>query len=91
MSAFGGKADIRQQHEPSERMGKLARHSGRIAYEIDPPLHRHKVDDGPVLRRERFDFLSTFVVGFTEGVLCILGREQDARLGKSDPTPLARW
>jgi len=72
-------------------MENLARHGGRIAYEIYPPLDRHKVDDCPVLRRERFDFLSSFVVGFTEGVLCILGREQVARLGKRDPARLMRW
>jgi len=37
-------------------MENLARHGGQIAYEIDPPLDRHKVDDCPVLRRERLIF-----------------------------------
>jgi hypothetical protein len=29
-----------------------ARHRGRIAYKIDPPLDRHEVKDGSVVRRE---------------------------------------
>src|SRR6516165_3543702 len=31
-------------------------------HEIDPPLNRHKVHDGPVLRRERLDIFSAVVV-----------------------------
>src|SRR6516164_2365921 len=68
-----------------------ARHSARIAQEIDPALDRHEVDNGAVLRRERLDFSSAVLVRFSERVLCALGREQDARLGKRDPTPLVGW
>src|SRR5215475_7295943 len=67
------------------------RHSGRIAYEIDPALDRHEVDNGAVLRRERFNVSSAVPVRFSERVLCVLGREQAARLGKRDPAPLVRW
>jgi hypothetical protein len=49
-----------------------ARHSGRIAYEIDPALDRHEVDDGPVLRRERLDVSSAVLVRFSERVLAKL-------------------
>ena len=62
-----------------------------IAYEIDPALDRHEVDNGAVLRRERFNVSSAVPVRFSERVLCALGREQDARLGKRDPSPLVRW
>jgi Glyoxalase/Bleomycin resistance protein/Dioxygenase superfamily len=62
-----------------------------VAYEIDPALDRHEVDDGPVLHRERLDVSSAVLVRFSERVLCALGREQDARLGKRDPSPLVRW
>ena len=68
-----------------------ARYSGRIAYKIDPPLDWHEVNDGPVLRRERLDVFSAVPVRFSERVLRALGREQDARLGKRDPSPLVRW
>jgi len=61
------------------------------AYEIDPALDRHEVDDGPVPRRERLDVSSAVLVRFSERVLRALGREQDARLGKRDPSPLVRW
>src|SRR5215475_14610387 len=61
------------------------------AYEIDPALDRHEVEDGPVLRRERLDVSSAILVRFSERVLLALGREQDARLGKRDPSPLVRW
>src|SRR5262249_13109615 len=67
------------------------RPSGQSAYEIDPVLDRHEVDDGLVLRRERLDVSSAVLVRFSERVLCALGREQDARLGKRDPSPLLRW
>jgi hypothetical protein len=45
------------------------------AYEIDPVLDRHEVDDGPVLRRERLDVSSAVPVRFSERVLGALGRE----------------
>jgi len=67
------------------------RHSGRIAYEIDPALDRHEVDNGAVLRRERSNVSSAVPVRFSERVLCVLGREQAARLGKRDPAPFVRW
>src|SRR6516165_9658426 len=67
------------------------RPSGQIAHEIDPALDRHEVDDGLVLRSERFYVSSAVLVRFAERVLCALGREQDARLGKHDPSPLLRW
>src|SRR3974390_2369844 len=60
-------------------------------YEIDPALDRHEVDDRPVLRRERLDVSSAVPVRFSKRVLRDLGREQDARLGKRDPSPLVRW
>src|SRR6516164_5070339 len=63
---------------------------GRIAYEIDTLLDRHKVEDNPVLRRERVDIFSAVLVRFSEGVLCALGREQAACLGKRDPSALVR-
>src|SRR5262249_49733970 len=44
-----------------------------------------------VLRRERLDVFSAVVVRFSKRVLIALGREQDARLGKRDPSPLVRW
>ena len=34
---------------------------------------------------------SAVLVHFSEGVFRALGREQVARLGKRDPSPLARW
>ena len=52
------------------------RHSGRIAYEIDRALDRHEVDNGAVLRRERFNVSSAVPVRFSERVLRALGREQ---------------
>ena len=67
-----------------------ARHSGRIVYKINPRFARHKVDNGPVMRRERLDAFSTVVVRFSERVLCVFFREQVARLGKTNPSPLAR-
>jgi len=67
------------------------RYSGRITHEIDPALDRHEVDDGAVLCRERLDVSSAVLVRFSERVLCALGREQDARLGKGDAAPLVRW
>jgi hypothetical protein len=45
----------------------------RIAYEIDPALHRHEVDDGSVLRRERLDVSSAALIRFSERVLCARG------------------
>src|SRR5262249_8631097 len=47
-------------------------------------------DNGPVLRRERLDVSSAVLVRFSERVLGALRREQDARLGKRDPSPLVR-
>ena len=76
MSAIGGKADIR---------------CGRIAHEIDPRFERHKANDDPVLRHERLDVSFAIIVGFSEGVFCLLGREQTARLSKCDPARLIRW
>jgi hypothetical protein len=67
------------------------RHSGRIAYEIHPTLDRHEADNGAVLRRKRFNVFSAVPVRFSECVLCALGREQDARLGKRHPAALVRW
>jgi len=64
---------------------------GRITHEIDPRFERHKVDDGPVLRRERLDISSASVVRFAERVLIALGREQGARFGKCDPAPFTRY
>ena len=68
-----------------------ARHSGRIADEIDPRFARHEVDDGLVLRCERFDVSFAVIVRFSEGVLCVFGREQGACLGERDPSSLIRW
>jgi hypothetical protein len=67
------------------------RPSGQIAHEIDPALGRHEVDDGLVLRPERFDVSSALLVRFSERVLCALGREQDARFGKRDSSPQVPW
>ena len=63
----------------------------RVAYEIDPLLDRHEIDDGVVLRGERLDVSFAVLIRLPEGVLCSLGREQDACLGKCDPSPLVRW
>ena len=47
--------------------GQACRTSHRSkACEIDPPLHRHEVDDGLVLRRERLDVSSAVLVRFYE-------------------------
>src|SRR5262249_21774089 len=61
------------------------------AYEIDPALDRHEIDEGPVLCRERLDVSSAVPFRFSERVLRPLRRQQDARLGKRDPSPLPRW
>jgi hypothetical protein len=59
-----------------------ARHSGRMAHEINPPLDRHEADGGLVLRRERLDVFSAVIVRYSERILFALGREQDACLGE---------
>ena len=74
-----------QREHPSTTKNQSA------AYEIDPALDRHEVDNEAVLRRERFNVSSAVPVRFSERVLCALGREQDARFGKCDPSPLVRW
>src|SRR5262249_23664405 len=47
----------------------IACSTASIAYQIDPPLDRHEVDDGPVLRRERVDVFSAVLVRFSKRVL----------------------
>ena len=64
---------------------------GWIAYEIDPPLDRHKADGALVLRRERLNVSSAVIVRFAEGVFRALARKQAVRLAERDPSPLARW
>src|SRR5215468_4963701 len=69
-----------QREHPSTTKNQSA------AYEIDPALNWHEVDDGPLLRRERLDVPSAVLVRFSERVLRALSREQDARLGKRNPS-----
>src|SRR5262245_1436027 len=99
MSAKGQQRTFAQREKPprgvfvtsSQREHPSTTKNQSAVYEIDPSLDRHEVDDGPVLRRERLDVSSAVRVHFSERVLCALGREQDARLGKRDPSPLVRW
>jgi len=60
-------------------------------HEIEALLDRHEVEDGPVMRRERFDIFSAVIVRFSERVLIALGREQHACFAERDPSPLVRW
>src|SRR5262245_10285852 len=53
-----------QRENPSTTKNQSA------AYEIDPALDRHEVDDGPLLRRERLDVSFAVLVHFSERVLC---------------------
>jgi len=53
------------------------------AYEIDTALDRHEIDDGAVLRSEGLDVPFAVPVRFSERVFRGLGREQDARFGKT--------
>ena len=74
-----------QREHPSTTKNQSA------AYEIDPALDWHEVDNGAVLCCERLDISSAVLVRFSERVLCALGRKQDACLGKRDPASLVRW
>jgi hypothetical protein len=72
------------------RRGASSVQSGWIAHEIDPLLDRHEVDDRPMLRCEQLDASSAVLVRFSKRVWCALGGEQDACLGKRNPSPLRR-
>src|SRR5262245_28189896 len=76
--------------ERSRREHVIENDNQSAAYEIDSILDRHEIDDGAVSRRERLDVFSAVPVRFSERVLRALGREQDARLGKREPSPLVR-
>ena len=86
-----GRRPSKPSSPPPRLISSNARYSGRIADEIDPRFARHEVDDGLVLRCERFDVSFAVIVRFSEGVLCVFGREQGACLGERDPSSLIRW
>ena len=75
----------------SVRINGLRVATKNFFHEIDTLLDRHKVDHGPVLRRERLDISSASIILFSECGLIALGREQVPRLGEGYPSPLARW
>ena len=71
-----------------EQLGNLLRQVSKTSVgEIDGLVG----ELGPVLRREGLDISFAILVHFAKGVFRALGREQVARLGKRDPSPLALW
>ena len=57
-SYFPCKARAGDCLAPEKQSYRFVSRARRIAYEIDPPFDRHEIDDGLVLRRERFDLSS---------------------------------